>query len=179
MTEEIQAYTDGDLAYKLVLLKKLADMVLAELDHTKKIAALQYPKGASIPARTCDDIKLGRVSKTDPKPVAKVTDRAALEEWLRAEYPDKLDTRIELADMGELLAFLKDSGRTDLFTEVQEVPEHLFKQAEALAVRGRPVPGIELHRPPGVVQVRTEIAAEYVVRHLLADSPVPLLGIEA
>jgi hypothetical protein len=176
---DIEAYTDADLAYKLVMLRKLADMVLEELDRTKQVAALQYPKGASIPARTCDDIKLGKVSKTDPKPVAKVVDKAALEEWLRAEYPDKLDTRIELADMGELLAFLTDSGRTDLFTEVQVVPEHLLKQAEALAVRGRPIPGIEVRRPAGVLQVRTEIAAEYVVRHMLADSPVPLLGIEA
>lgn len=176
---DIQAFTDGDLAYKIVLLKKLADMVLAELDHAKQIAALQYPKGTSIPARGDEDVKLGRVSKTDPKPVAKVVDQAALEEWIRTEFPDKLDTRVELADMGELLAFLKDSGRTDLYTEVQEVPAHLFKQAEALAVRGRPVPGIELRRPPGVMQVRTEIAAEYVVRQLLAGSPVPLLGIEA
>lgn len=179
MSTEIQAYTDADLAYKIVLLKTLVDLVMDEFTRTKAIAAEQLPKGASIPARTSDDVKLGKVSKTDPKPVAEIVDRDELDEWIRTQYPDKLDTRAELGDMGEILALLNDLGRKDLFTTVTEIPAHLYTQAKAMAANGRPIPGVALRRPPGVVSARKEIAAEYVVRQLLAGSPVPLLGIEA
>lgn len=179
MTAEIQAYTDADLAYKIVLLKTLADLVLEEFAHAKAIADEQLAKGAGIPARTADDVKLGRVTKSDPKPVPKIVDRDELDEWIRTQYPDKLVKRAELGDLGEILALLKDSGREDLFTVVSDIPDYLYKQAEALAKNGRPVPGIELRTPKPVVSARSEIAAEYVVRQLLAGAPVPLLGIEA
>lgn len=179
MPAEIQAYTDSDLAYKIVLLKTLTDLVLDEFARAKAIAAEQMPKGASIPARTGEDVKLGKVTKSDPKPVAEIVDRDELDEWIRTQYPDKLDTRIELGDMGEILAVLNDLGRDDLFTTVTEIPAHLRKQAQTMAINGRLIPGIALRRPPGVVSARREIAAEYVVRQLLAGSPVPLLGIEA
>lgn len=179
MTAEIQAYTDADLAYKIVLLKTLADLVLEEFARIKEVAAEQLPKGASIPARTGDDVKLGRVTKSDPKPVAQIVDRDELDDWIRTQYPDKLDTRAELGDLGEVLAVLKDAGRNDLFSIVTEIPAHLYKQAEAMAANGRPIPGIAIRRPPGTVSARKEVAAEYVVRQLLSGSPVPLLGIEA
>lgn len=179
MTAEIQAYTDSDLAYKIVLLKTLSDLVLDEFARAKSIADEQMLKGASIPARTADDVKLGRVTKTDPKPVPRIVDRDELDEWIRTQYPDKLEKRAELGDPGQIVALLRDAGREDLFTEVSDIPDYLYKQAEALAKNGRPVPGIELRYPKPVVSARSEIAAEYVVRQLLSGSPVPLLGIEA
>lgn len=182
MTEEIQAYTDGDLATKIVLLKTLADVVLDEIKRAKEIAADQYPKGASVPARTDSidgDIKLGRVTKSDPKPVAEITDPAALNAYIRAEHYEQLHHGVELGDLGEILAILKDHGRSDLFTPTEEVPHWLYTQALAAALAGKPIPGVTVSRPPGVVSATKERAAVELVRRLLSGAPVQLLGIEA
>lgn len=179
MTEEIQAWTYADLAKKIVLLKTLADLVNDELRHTKILAASKYPKGASIPARTDSDEKLGRVTKSDPKPVARVTDQEALDAYIRAEFPDKLEHDVRLGDMGEVLAALIDAGRKDLITETEVIPPYLDAQVLASALTGKPVPGVTVVRPDGVVSARVERAAIELVRNLLAGAPVQLLGIEA
>lgn len=175
MSEIIEAYTDSDLAYRIVLLKTLADLVLDEFKSAKQVAADQFPKGAAIPARTDDDLKLGKVSKSDPKPVAEVVDRAALDDYIRTVYADKLESRIELGDVAQILPVLLDAGRTDLFTEVEVIPDYLYGLAKAAAVKGKAVPGVEVKSPPGVVSARREIAAETEVRRLLSGARVPLL----
>lgn len=179
---EIQARTDGDLAIQIVLLKTLADVVLDEIKRAKEVAADQYPKGASVPARTDSidgDIKLGRVTKTDPKPVATVVDADALDAYIRTEHYEELHHGVELGDLGEILAILKDQGRSDLFAPTEEVPEWLRKQMLAAALAGKAIPGVEVRRPPGVVSATKERAAVELVRRLLAGAPVQLLGIEA
>jgi hypothetical protein len=182
VTDEIEAFTDSDLAMKIVLLKTLADLVLDEFKAAKAIAADQYPKGLSISARTDSsdgDVKLGKVSKSDPKPVAEIVDRDELDDYIRAEYPDKLEHNIRLGDLGEILAILKDLGREDLFTEIKAIPEYLHTQMLTAAVGGRPIPGVALRRPAGVVSATKERAAVEMVRRLLSGAPVQLLGIEA
>lgn len=180
MTEEIQLFTDADLAYKIVLLKTLLDLVTREFRETKAVAAEQYPKGASIPARTDTDLKLGKVSKSDPKPSATVVDAEAFDTWLMAEYPDKLQHQVELADFGEVLAVLIERERRDLIVESYVIPEWLRTNTLAAALNGREIPGVIVTRPPGVVSATAVPAAEQLVRRLLSASPVQLLrGIEA
>lgn len=176
---EIQAWTNADLAYRIVMLKTLIDLVSKEFDRAKAVMGEQIARGETIPARTSDDRKLGRVTKSDPKPVAAVSDPAALEEWLRAEYPDKVEHRVSLGRVDEILPILIDAGRRDLFTETEVVPDYLVNQAKALAARGRPIPGITIQPGKAVVSATKEIAAEYAVRELLSGARVPLLGIEA
>ncbi|MFI7191426.1 hypothetical protein ACIBQ0_16965 [Nocardia nova] len=181
MSNEIQAFTDSDLAYRIVLLKTLADLVNQEFRDAKALAAEQFAKGASIPARTDnDDVKLGRVTKSDPKPVAEIVDRDELDAYIRDQHPDKLERRVVLGDIAEVLPILIDAGRMDLFTEVEDIPDWLVGQMKAAALNGRPIPGIALRRPDGVVSARTERAAETAVRQLLSGARVPLLrGLEA
>lgn len=182
MTEGIPARTDGDLAIQIVLLKTLADVVLDEIKSAKEIAADQYAKGASVPARTDSfdgDIKLGRVTKSDPKPVAEVTDPAALDAYIRAEHYEQLSHGVELGDLGEILAILKDQGRSDLFTSTEAIPPWLYKQMLAAALAGKPIPGVQVRRPSGVVSATKERAAVELVRRLLSGAPVQLIGIEA
>lgn len=179
MAGDIQLLTDQDLAYKIVLLKALTDLVLAEFDQAKRIADEQFAKGTSIPARTTADEKLGRVTKSDPKPVADVVDADALDKWLRTEYTDQLISTSELADLGEVAAALVDAGRGDLIRTMTTVPAHLVGLAKTRALRGEAVPGVAVRTPRGTVSARTERAAVDTVRQLLAGSPVPLLGIEA
>jgi hypothetical protein len=179
VTEEIQALTNSDLAYKIVLLKTLADLVLEEFAHAKAVMGEQIARGDSVSARTTDDRKLGKVTKSDPKHAATITDLTALEEWIRAEYPDKLSTEVELGRTDEILPILISAGRRDLFAETEVIPDFLFGLAKAAAVRGRPIPGITVTPGKPVVSATKEIAAEYVVRELLSGARVPLLGIEA
>lgn len=175
MSEIIEAYTDADLAYRIVLLKTLQDLVIAEFKAAKQIADEQFPKGVGIPARTDGDVKLGKVSKSDPKPVADVVDRKALDEHIRAEYADKLESRVELGDIAQIIPVLLDAGRTDLFTEVEVIPDYLYGLAKAAAIKGKPVPGVEVRTPPGTVSARAEVAAQQEVRRLLSGARVPLL----
>jgi hypothetical protein len=177
---EITAYSNADLAYRIVLLKTLADLVNQEFREAKQLASEQLMKGESIPARTDDDRKLGGISKSDPKPVAEIVDRDELDAWLRDQYPDKLEVSLELGDLGEIAAILKDLGRDDLYTVVHEIPDHLRTDALAAAKNGKPIPGIAVRRPDGVVSARAEVAAQHMVRQLLSSTRVPLLrGIEA
>ena len=180
MTTEIQAYTDSDLAYRIVLLKTLNDLVTREFREAKALAAEQYPKGASIPARTDTDLKLGRVTKSDPKPSATVVDEDAFEAWIRAEHPEKLEHRVQLTDLGEVLALLIAQDRKDLIAESFEVPDWLRTNALAQAIKGTQVPGVVVARPDGVVSATREYAAVVLVQQLLAGARVPLIrGIEA
>ncbi|MEU9515879.1 hypothetical protein [Micromonospora sp. NPDC048169] len=175
MSDIIEAYTDADLAYRIVLLKTLCDLVIDEFKAAKQIAGDQFPKGAAIPARTGDDVKLGKVSKSDPKPVAEVVDRAAVEDYIRTEYADKLESRVELGDIAQIIPILLDADRADLFTEVEVIPDYLYGLARAAAVKGMAVPGVEVKSPPGVVSARSEVAAQQEVRRLLSGARVPLL----
>jgi hypothetical protein len=176
VSEIIEAYTDTDLAYRIVLLKTLADLVNAEFKSAKQIAHEQFPKGASIPARTDnDDIKLGKVTRTEPKPVADVVDRDALDDYIRAEYADRLESRVDLGDIAQIIPILLDAGRRDLFTEVEVIPDYLYGLAKAAAVKGKQVPGLAVRRPEGHVMATSERAADQEVRRLLSGARVPLL----
>lgn len=177
MSNEIQAWTDSDLAVRIVMLKALTDLLNREFKAAKAIAAQQYPKGTAIPARSADDMKLGRVSKSDPKPDATVSDYDALDAYIRERHADKLTRRLELGPAEEIVPILIDAGRRDLFREVEIVPRWLIDQMEKEAL-SKPIPGITVFRPDGVVSARTEPAAVEAVKQLLAAAPVRLLELE-
>lgn len=179
MTEETPALSNADRAYKIVMLKTLIDLVMEEFKREKQVMGQLISRGDGVAARTPDDRKLGRVTKSDPKPVAVISDLDALEEWLRTQYPDKLEHRVSLGRVDEILPILIDAGRRDLFTDTEVVPDYLVGQAKTLAAQGRPIPGITVQPGNAVVSATKEIAAEYEVRSLLSGARVPLLGIEA
>lgn len=182
MTEETPALSNADHSYKIVLLKTLMDLIGAEFDQSKGVAGEQMLKGETVPARVLldgQDIKLGSINKSDPKPRAEVRDPAALDAYIMAEHADKLVRKAELADPGEVIPVLIDAGRADLFTEVDVIPDWLRKQVLTSALKGADVPGVIVRTPGGTVSARAELAAEYVARRLLSGARVPLLGIEA
>jgi hypothetical protein len=181
MTDTIQAWTDTDLAVRAVLLKTLADLVNAEFRTVKALAAEQFPKGASIPARTAKDqgdVKLGKLSKSDPKPTAQVTNIAEFEGWLRHKFSDKLEPRVILGEPSEICAVLQDHGHDDLYSIEEVIPDWLRNEWVTKAAGGEKVPGVTVSTPDGVVQARAEAAAKALVVELLSASPVPLLALE-
>lgn len=165
---EIEVWTDGDLSLRIVLLKALLDEVQVELTAVKTVAAGRWAKGSTLPARSPDDVKLGRVTKSDPKPVARITDRDAFERYVYAEHADEVDTVIVLGDVGEILPILIAAGREDLFTAVQKIPDSLVARLEKRAL-SVDVPGITVRKPEGVVSAAPAGAAREMVRRLLAD----------
>lgn len=177
MTHDV-VVSNADLAQRIVFLKTIADLVDAELKATKMLAADQFQKGDSSTARSREDVKLGRVVKTDPKPVSRIVDEDALDAYLRAEYADVLIPSLTLGDPAEIVPILRDAGREDLFSVSESVPGWLVHQAEAEALAGKPIPGIEVHTPPGWIQVKVEQAAKDAAKHLLAGAQAQL-GIEA
>lgn len=69
---------------------------VAEADRETRSAARDLMrKGDSLTCWSPLDAtkKLLRTSMSNPKPVARVVDEAALDEWIRETYPDKVDTR--------------------------------------------------------------------------------------
>jgi hypothetical protein len=181
MSNEIQAYTDADLSYRIVMLKALTDLIKTEFIAAKRIAAEQYAKGAGIPARQKIDgldVKLGRVTKSDPSPVATVTNQDEFESYLEVKFADTAVHEVILGDTSEICAALADAGREDLFTVVHRIPDWQRQERLKAALAGEKVPGVTVSSPDGVVSARTEKAATDIVVELLSASPVPLLSIE-
>lgn len=173
---DIQTWTGSELARRLVFLKTIADLVDTELKTLKSEAMARFDKGMSIPARSDEDVKLGQVLRTDPKPVAVITDEEALEEYVLVNYPDEVESQLTLGDPAEVVPILMDAGRLDLFSEDRYVPDFLMRQMEAEALSGKKIPGIEVRTPGGWMQVKVEHAAKVAARELL--SSVHLLEIE-
>lgn len=174
---EIRTWTGPELARRLVFLKTVADLVDKELRTLKSAAMEQFAKGMSIPARTDEDVKLGQVIRTDPKPVAAIVDEDALTDYILTQHADETEAVLSLGDPAEIVPILRDAGRDDLFAEERVIPDHVIQRMETLALSGNRVPGIEVRTPHGWMQVKVEHAAKDAARKLLADAN--LLELEA
>lgn len=177
MSAEIQAYTDADLAYKAVMLKAAAGLILDEFEAVKALAAEQFQKGDSKAARD-GELKLGRLTMSDPKPKATVTDAALFEAYLEVKYADAAVHEAILGDPSEICAALADAGRDDLYTVVHSIPDWVRQERLKAALAGESVPGVTVAAPAGVMSAKPEQAAKDLVRELLNGSAVPLLAIE-
>lgn len=177
MTNEIQAWTDADLAYRAVMLKAAAGLILDEFEAVKALAAEQFQKGDSKAARQ-GDLKLGRLTMSDPKPKATVTDRAKFEAYLEVKFADTAVHDVMLGDASEVCAALADAGRDDLFTIAHRIPDWKREERLKAALAGESVPGVTVATPDGVMSAKPEQAAKNLVRELLNGSAVPLLAIE-
>lgn len=169
MSNDIQEWTGSELARRLVFLKTIADLVDTELKTLKSAAMEKFDKGMSIPARAEDDVKLGQVLRTDPKPVPVIVDGEALDEYAFAHYPNEVGAHLTLGDPAEIVPILMEAGRADLFSQERFVPDYLIRQLEAEALSGKKIPGIEVRTPGGWMQVKVEHTAKAAVRELLSS----------
>lgn len=78
-----------------------------------------------------DGQKVARYSVTDPGWAGHVTNRPAVDRWVRARYPEKTEQRDRITDMAEAIAVLK-KVRPDLVERYEFVPDHV---AESLVRR--------------------------------------------
>lgn len=169
---EIQVFTDSQLAHRVVMLKAFADVILDALNVDRDDMASRMAKGDRVTARS-GDVKLGSMSLSDPKPVAKVTDNAAFEDYLSIKYGDEAERTVRLGDPAEICAALADAGRDDLFEVVETFPAWVRKAGvDDALIPGRTVPGVTVTVPPGVLSVRTADAAVEAVKSAISSSGV-------
>lgn len=175
----IEAFTDSQLATKAVILQQITKLIAGEIKSTKAIATDQYEKGDGKAARAeIDgvDTKLGKLSKSDPAKVATVVDYPTFQAHLRAEYPDKLETEFELGDTSEIIPVLLEHA-PHLLTKHENVIPGWLESNELKRALSRPVPGVEVKAPVGVMSITTTPASEALVREMLAASPIPLFAL--
>ncbi|WP_027946569.1 hypothetical protein [Amycolatopsis taiwanensis] len=79
-----------NLTVKVAAYKLLADHIKGLYDLARAEIAARMERGDRLTAVTADGVKIGAVSKKDPKPLALVVDAAALREWIAEYYPERL-----------------------------------------------------------------------------------------
>jgi len=156
--------TPSSIAVDLFALKILGTVVREGTADRKTVATVTMKKGDSIAARVDvdgRDVKLGKVTMTDPKPVGRVTDRAALDAWLTKHVEGAVIERPVFGPADEVAAVLNDHA-PHLLSFVGEVADWArsaaVTKAEAAHRAGSPplAPGIEVIVPDGVVSVGKE-----------------------
>lgn len=128
------------------------------------------------------------VSKTSY--VAKVTERAATEKWVRAEYPAKTRRESRLKEcftQADAMKALQDLA-PGMFEEVDVVEDHLIRELELKSqLAGQPMgfngelgehapPGITVTKPEPTVLVKFTDAAEAAVEELILAGVIDLDG---
>lgn len=155
---EIAELSELDKALQTMTGIKMLTDFLGRLDKdARKTAESLMKKGDTLAVRSLvDDTKMSRVNLSDPKSVAQVTDPAALDEWIRETYPDKLKTEeTVIATDDQVKAILREHPKSrELLASVTFVPDWLLKNLVDLATgQGKPV-DLEKrageHAPPGI-----------------------------
>jgi hypothetical protein len=167
------ALSPVDLAVlRVSVLTWMSRRIRAETDAARAEAAQLLKKGDTLAARSpLDDVRIGRVSMSDPKTTATFTDRAAVDAWIAQRYPDKCVGRWEITGpMGDVITALRKHA-PHLVEYVTSVPDwaanELLTRAEGW---GEPVgfsmecgpdapPGIAVKTPDGVLTVRLDSAS--------------------
>ncbi len=154
----------SSIAVDLFALKILGVVVREGTADRKAVATATMKKGDSIAARVDvdgRDVKLGKVTMTDPQPVARIADRDALDEWLTKHVEGAVIERPAFGPDAEVAAVLNEHA-PHLLTFVAEVAEWarsaaLSKAEAAHRAGSKPLaPGIEVTTPDGVVSVSKE-----------------------
>ncbi|MCJ7859236.1 hypothetical protein [Corynebacterium kalidii] len=146
----------------------LQSAVLKELKarHDEDRAELQadMERGEKITART-DDQSLGTVSYSDPKPKARVTDRAALLGHVAEDAPGRIGLRI--TDMPRALALLEADYPELVEPALSSQDEaHYLRAAE----KGESIPGVEVATGAPVMSVRPSQAGKDAATELVAGN---------
>ena len=166
--------TQHDLVTRVAILKVIADYTKDRYDELRAEAGDAMGQGDRTIARSpLDQSKLGAVYVTDPKPVCRVTDLAALTDWMCEHYPLLTDQGYEICGSDREVIDVLFEHAPHLLRQVRRIKADDMRELKAGAVAlGQPmgpggeadVPGIEVEQPPGVVTCKpTETAFQSVM----------------
>lgn len=177
----------------VAILTFLQKRLAGDVDTIRGHASSLMKKGDTLSARSpLDDVKIARVSKSDPKKRATVDDRKALEQWVTDRHPEKLMERGEIVGpMPEVLATLREHA-PHLVADKKSVPDWAVNELLLKAEKaGVPVgyggeldehapPGITVTNPDGVLSVVLDKTnAEAAIRALWDARLVDMDGLKA
>lgn len=152
------------LASRVVLQSAVMKELKARHDEDRAELQADMERGEKITAAG-ETVSLGTVSFSDPKPKARVTDRAALLGHVAEDAPGRIGLRI--TDMPRALALLEAD-----YPELVEPA--LSSQDEAHYVRaaekGEEVPGVEVSTGSPVMSVRPSAAGKDAAAELVAGN---------
>lgn len=155
-----------DKVLRAAVLKTISDFTKAKYDEARAALDGTMGKGDRLIARSpLDNSKLGAVYVTDPNPVCKVTDRAALTDWMVEHYPELTETGYEVCGSDREVIDVLFEHAPHLLREVRRVTADDMRQLRGNAVAlGMPVgpgsetdiPGLEVDIPDGVVACKPD-----------------------
>lgn len=172
---------------RLAFLKFVGAAVKAADAEARQDAARLMRKGTTLPIRSpIDDSKMARTTMSDPKPVATVVDPAALDEWVREHYPEKVKTETVIVGTdAEVIAVLRESEQGRRLLAVQDIlPGWVVNEIVTLSKgAGEPVGpggeigddaprGIDVHVPDGVLSVTVDKTTGFEAFRALWDAHI-------
>jgi hypothetical protein len=176
-----------DLALKVGALKAIKDYATAAYDQAREEIAEAMRRGDRLTARSpLDDSKIGSVSMTDPKPVARVSDMTALTAWLSENYPDLVTDSYEVNATTDQITALVFEHRPEWLHRKQRVDPRIVQQIrERSAAVGAPVgpmgeadvPGIAVETSDPVVSCKSAPGALDAVAALIRADRIGLDGV--
>lgn len=179
--------SNEELAVKVAALKVVSDFTKARYDEARGEVSAVMAAGDRLMARSpIDGTKIGPVVKTDPKPVAKVVDEAALTEWMGEHYPENVKAGYEIAATdGEIEQVLFEHAPHLLKHRRRIKPEVVAEIKRESAAMGCPIgpggevdlPGIAIDTPDPVVSCKPDpVTALAVVQQLFREGRLELDG---
>lgn len=168
--------TADDQRLRVAALTRLQAYVKAELDAERADlhTAMRNGEGHTVwsPLRESDQI--ATVNRSKPKAKARVSDRLALETWLRERFPEKCETAQRVTAEG--LEFLADAA-PDLIETSVTVPEWAIAEVLTASAKAKKptmpdgttdVPGVEVDAAPeGTLSVKLSDDAAALVDELI------------
>lgn len=107
--------------------------------------------------------KLWHCTASETRWQARIMDRSAVEEWVKANYPLKTRTRMRIVpgtSMDEIVQAVIKSGATYLVEEVVEVEDHVLRELELKAQKAREPIGFDGElgekAPPGIAVTKPD-----------------------
>jgi hypothetical protein len=179
--------TTDDLVLRVGALKAIKDYAVTAYDKAREEVADVMRRGDRLTVRSpLDDTKIGSVSLTDPKPVARVSDMSVLTAWLVENYPDLVTDAYEVNATDEQIRALVFEHRPEWLTRKQRVDPRVVQQirerSAAAGVAVGPtgeadVPGVVVETPEPVVTCRPTPDALDVVAALIRADRLGLDGV--
>lgn len=154
--------SNEELAVRVASLKVISDYTKARYDEARAEADQAMNAGDRLMARSpIDSAKIAPVVKTDPKPVARVTDEGHLTAWMAENYPEKVKAGYEvIGGDDEVIGVLFDHAPHLLRRKTVIKPEDLAELRRDSAAMGCPVgPGGEVDIPGLVVETPAPVVS--------------------
>lgn len=154
--------TNDNLVLRVAALKVVSDYAKRRYDAARAEAAAVMRRGDRLMARSpLNELdKLAAVSKTDPKPVARVSDETALLAWVERHYPDKVGWDFDIIGSDQEVKAVLFEHAPHLLRKIRLADPELVKQIRSdSAALGAPigpggeadVDGVTVETPEGTV----------------------------